>query len=213
MMLTFEDLGAQYDAFVFELDDVLFPKKDYLLQVYYLFANLLEYTETVPPAGELTNFLKTAYQYHGEEGLFERAAQTFVIDEKYREQFRRMHVHAQLPLRLYLFKDMLTFLQEAVAAGKKIILLTKGNPLEQLNKVKHLDWQGVDQSLKVYFYDELYVQGYHSPVEFALKANDVPLENALLVSKHKEHAYPIMPAGTPVISVDLLLSSDALAEK
>jgi hypothetical protein len=32
-------------AFVFELDNVLYPEKDYFFQIYYLFANLLEYTE------------------------------------------------------------------------------------------------------------------------------------------------------------------------
>lgn len=210
-MLTFKDLGAAHKAFVFELDDVLFPKKDYLIQVYYLFANLLEYTETVPPAAELANFLKTAYQYHGEEGLFERAAETFVIDKKYGEHFRRMHVQAKLPLKLYLYKDLLTFLQEAIAADKKLVLLTAGNPLEQLNKIKYMDWKGVEEHVKVYFYDELYIQGHADPLAFVLRENGIAMEDALVVARNKEKAYPNMGEGLPVIAVDLLLSNGEIA--
>lgn len=206
-MLTFKDVGAQYKAFVFELDDVLFPKKDYLIQVYYLFANLLEYTETVPPAAELTSFLKTAYQYHGEEGLFERAAETFVIDKKYGEHFRRMHVQANLPLKLYLYKDILAFLQEAVEADKKLIMLTAGNPLEQLNKIKYMDWQGLDKYIKVYFYDELYIQGHVNPLAFVLRESGLEAEDTLVVARNEEGAYPNTPEGLPVIPVELLLSN------
>ncbi|MEJ5052826.1 hypothetical protein [Sphingobacterium sp. MYb382] len=40
-------------VYVFEIDDILFPKRDYLLQVYYLFANFIEYTEGKSIAKEL----------------------------------------------------------------------------------------------------------------------------------------------------------------
>ena len=44
-MFTYTDIDARKKAFVFELDNVLYPEKDYLLQVYYLFASFLEYSE------------------------------------------------------------------------------------------------------------------------------------------------------------------------
>ena len=64
-MLKYCDLDPNKKAFIFELDNVLFPERDYLLQVYYLFANFIEFTETVPSSTELTNFLKTVYEHHG----------------------------------------------------------------------------------------------------------------------------------------------------
>jgi hypothetical protein len=39
--------------------------------------------------------------------------------------------------------------------GSSIAILTKGNPALQLNKVKHIDWQGFDKNVKIYFIDEL----------------------------------------------------------
>ena len=169
-MHTYNDIDEQKKAVVFGLDNVLFPEKDYLLQVYYLFANLLEYTETVPPASDLTAFLKTAYEHHGETGLFDRAAVAFGIDGKYRENFDRLHKTAKLPLKLLLYRSMLTLMQEIRGAGKQLYILTAGDPVMQLNKLKHVEWNGLDRALKVYFEEELTAKGVH-PLNFILDDN------------------------------------------
>ncbi|RYY34080.1 MAG: haloacid dehalogenase, partial [Sphingobacteriaceae bacterium] len=36
--MKYSDIDPRKQAFVFELDNVLYPEKDYLFQVYYLFA-------------------------------------------------------------------------------------------------------------------------------------------------------------------------------
>lgn len=142
-------------VYVFELDDVLFPKKDYLLQVYYLFANFIEFTETFPPQADLVNFMKNHLENQGEESLFEHAQSTFGFDMKYKEHFERLHVNAVLPLKLNLFDHIVTLFAQLSAEGKGICVLTKGNPLEQLNKVKFVDWGEFSNRVKIYFRDEL----------------------------------------------------------
>src|SRR5690606_6406040 len=132
-------------ALISGYDDVLYPEKDYLLQVYYLFAQFLEYTATFPPAAELTGFLKKVYLHHGRDGLFERAAEAFDIDLVYRENFVRRHRGAQLPLKLVLFQESLELLQQASSAGKQLILLGHGDPAEKLNRIRQTEWHGLDQ--------------------------------------------------------------------
>lgn len=154
-MLTYSDLDSSKKGFIFELDNVLYPERDYLLQVYYLFANFIEFTETVPTSKELISFLKTAYENHGSEGLFGRASQVFGIDEKYKENFEKLHYTARLPLKLVLFNTMLTLLQEMVVDRKQIFLVTNGNPEIQLNKIKQVEWNGLEKYLVVYFADEV----------------------------------------------------------
>lgn len=153
-MLKYSDLNPFYKAFVFELDDVLYPHKDYLLQVYYLFANFLEYTETFPPATDLTEFLKKAYENGGEEGLFDKAKEVFGIDEKYRENFERLHNKARLPLKLILFEQAKTFLNNIIADNKLIIIVTAGSPEVQLNKLGQIEWDTLAPHIRVYFADE-----------------------------------------------------------
>lgn len=155
-------------AVIFELDDVIYPKRDYLLQVYYLFAQFLEYTETHPPASELVDFLQKAYEHHGEEGLFDKAAEVFGIAEKYHANFDRLHRQAQLPVELLLYAEVEELMQGLKQADKSILVFTDGEPLMQLNKLKHVKWNGLDRVLRAYFSEELAQRG-EQPLAFVFK--------------------------------------------
>jgi FMN phosphatase YigB (HAD superfamily) len=135
-MFTYNDIDPAKKGFILELDNVLYPERDYLLQVYYLFANFIEFTETVPTSKELIAFLKSAFENHGQESLFERASEMFGIDKKYQENFNKLHFTARLPLKLVLYSQMLALLQELVVDRKQIFLVTNGKPEIQLNKIK-----------------------------------------------------------------------------
>ncbi len=153
-MLEYKDIDPGKKAFVFELDNVLYPEKDYLLQVYYLFANFVEFTEGHPPAADLTAFLKTAYTHHGDEGIFYRAKEAFGLDDKYKENLERLYYTARLPLKLLLYDHILSLLQEIIIDRKQIILITNGKTGIQLNKIRQLEWAGTEKYLKVYFAEE-----------------------------------------------------------
>lgn len=154
-MLKYQDFPSDKKVFIFELDEVIYPKRDYLLQVYYLFANFLEFTETFPPQADLVSFFKNHLENKGEELIFENAATTFHFDLKYKEHFERLFVNAVLPVKLLMKEGVVELLNAIVADGKQICILTKGNPLMQLNKIKHIEWGGLASKLKVYFIDEL----------------------------------------------------------
>lgn len=153
--MLYKDFPSEKKAFLFELDDVIFPKRDYLLQVYYLFANFLEFSETFPPQSDLVSFFKNHLENQGEELIFEHAQETFQFDVKYKEHFERLFVNAVLPAKLLINDDMKDFLQTVIDDDKQICILTKGNPLMQLNKIKHIEWGALASKLKVYFIDEL----------------------------------------------------------
>jgi len=154
-MISYTNIDPDKKAFIFELDNVLFPEKDYLLQVYYLFASFLEYVEAFPPASDLTSFFKKAYENHGPDMIFEKAREVFGFDEKYRENFDRLHREAKLPLKLLLYKESLALLQEIVVDRKEILIVTGGDPVQQLNKIKQTEWNGLESYLRVYFTDEI----------------------------------------------------------
>lgn len=139
---------------IFELDNVLFPEKDYLLQVYYLFAQFMEYTEQ-KMATPILEFMRNEYESDGALDLFEKTAAKFDIDPKYKRNFDLLHLNARLPLKLLLFKNMLEFMQELVVDRKKIYIVTAGNPEQQLNKIKQTEWNGLENYLTVYFSVEL----------------------------------------------------------
>jgi hypothetical protein len=143
-----------YEAFIFQLDDVLYPEKDYLLQVYYLFAQFIEYTEQLD-GQEIIRFMKETYEKEGEVNLFLKTAARFSLPGKYAYNFDLLHQNARLPLKLLLFAPVLTMIQEIITAGRQLFLLADGDPEKQLNKIRQIEWNGAEQHLTVYFTEEI----------------------------------------------------------
>jgi len=207
-MLTYADIDSSKKGFVFELDNVLYPEREYLLQVYYLFANFIEFTETVPSANELTWFLKSAYEHHGTQGLFERASQMFGIDEKYRDNFDKLHYTARLPLKLVLFPGMLSLLQEMVIDRKQIFLVTNGNPETQLNKIRQMEWNGLEQYLVVYFAEEMKAKPETDVLEFILGKHELLRKDLVIIGNSDTDQEFASGAG-----VDFVYSDDFTEQK
>lgn len=154
-----EEITLEKDLYLFELDDVLFPKRDYLVQVYYLFASFYEFSEGLDTkANEIAQFMAKVYDIHGEGQVFIATKTLFNIDDKYEENFNRLMANAQLPLKLELTQEKQLLLRKLHEKGTRIAILTKGNPVEQLNKVKFIEWGPLSflkPSLKIFFVDEL----------------------------------------------------------
>ena len=185
-MLTYNDIDPAKKAFIFELDDVLFPKQDYNIQVYYLFANLLEYAEQKPSSTELSEFLKHTYLTEGEGNIFEKASERFSIDVIHEESFKSLHVNAKLPLKLLLYKEMLGLLTYLVGEEKSIFILTKGNPLIQFNKIKQIEWNGLDQFIKAYYSDEIALKSELDPLNYILRENNISPNEVLLINLYND---------------------------
>jgi len=162
-------------AVIFDFDDVLYPKRDYLLQVYYLFGHFVEYNTGEALASPLIADLKSTWESAGEEGLFERVAARWPQIKPFEENFERLHHQAQLPLKLELFPDKQALLRKLVADDKVIVILTAGDPLMQLNKIKQVDWQGLERLLKVYFEAELYFKSME-PLDYLQETLNLRVE-------------------------------------
>ncbi len=153
-MIKYSALEAEKKAVILELDDVLFPKKDYDLQVFYLFANFMEYVEQFPPAQDMINFMSKRYEVHGKDNMFDEVSLTFGIDVKYKENYNRLYENAKLPLKLLLYKEILKFMQELVVDRKQIFIFTRGDAKIQFNKITQMEWNGLEKYLKVYYLEE-----------------------------------------------------------
>jgi len=176
-------LAKDKQIVIFELDDVLFPAKDYLLQVYYLFAQFIEYTEQ-KNAQPILDFMRSEYESYGTDMLFEKTAQKFELSNTYQHNFDLLHQTARLPLKLLLYKSMLNFLQELVVNRKQIYIVTAGDPEQQLNKIKQTEWNGLEKYLTVYFADELN-QPKSEIFQNILNNNNLSDKDALIVGANK----------------------------
>ncbi|MCD8742067.1 HAD family hydrolase [Mucilaginibacter roseus] len=178
--MTYNDIDPKKQAFIFELDNVLYPEKDYLFQVYYLFAGMIEYTE-LWDAKAMTSLMTQTYQEHGHEAVFDALKQKFGIDEKYRCNFDDMLITSKLPLKLLLFQRMLELLQQIVVDRKKIFVVTNGNPQQQLNKIKQTEWNGLEPYLTCYFADEISAKPEPDAVNQLLADHNIERRQAVMI--------------------------------
>jgi FMN phosphatase YigB (HAD superfamily) len=178
-MIKYSDIDPRKEAFIFELDDVLYPEKDYLFQVYYLFGSFLEYTELIDQK-EVTSFMIDAYVSEGKDMVFDRLKNKFKLDEKYRFNFNHLNITAKLPLKLLLYQSMLILLQDIVVDRKKIFILTNGNPEQQLNKIKQTDWQGLEPYLICYFANEIAPKPETDSIDLLIKDHNLQRRNILM---------------------------------
>jgi hypothetical protein len=142
------------EAFIFELNGVVFPEKDYYLQVYYLFGQFIEYAEQLN-AADIVAFMQQYYLEKGTKDIFNKTAKRFHIPEKYQVNFELLLLSARLPLKLLMFSEVLKFMQQSVVERKKIFLLVDGNAAMQLNVIKQVEWNGLENYLTVYFTEEM----------------------------------------------------------
>jgi phosphoglycolate phosphatase-like HAD superfamily hydrolase len=178
--MKYSDIDPRKTAFIFELDDVLYPEKDYLFQVYYLFAALLEYTELID-AKVVTDLMVDTYTDEGKDTVFNRLKEKLNVDEKYRQNFDNLLITAKLPLKLLLYKNMLSLLQDIVVDRKKIFIVTGGNPQQQLNKIKQTEWHGLEKYLIAWFADEMRAKPEPGAINELLKEHNLQRKDVLMI--------------------------------
>lgn len=202
--MKYTDIDSRKQAFIFELDDVLYPEKDYLLQVYYLFAGLLEYT-TLIDAKQTTDLMVNTYITEGKEFVFDRLKEKLNIDEKYRSNLKHLMVTAKLPLKLLLYQNMLNLLQDIVVDRKKIFIVTNGDPAKQLNKIKQTEWHGLEQYLIVYFTDESKPKPDTDAIDMLIKDHNLQRRDIVMIENAEIDRLCAESSGIDYINVNEFL--------
>jgi FMN phosphatase YigB (HAD superfamily) len=202
--MAFETYLKTKKAFVFGLDDVLYPKKDYLLQVYYLFAEFMSYTEQLD-SGAMIAFMQAEYLANGAEEIFDKTADRFGIDIKYQHNFNLLHENARLPLKLLLYKQVLALMQEIVIERKELFILVDGNPVEAINKIKQMEWNGLEGYLKVYFTAEFEPKPSSASIDFIVEQHALVKEDMVIVGDDKRDESFAAALGIEYFSVTKLL--------
>ena len=202
--MKYTDIDSRKQAFIFELDDVLYPEKDYLFQVYYLFAGLVEYT-TLIDAKQTTDVMVNTYINEGKEFVFDTLKEKLNIDEKHRGNLKHLMVTAKLPLKLLLYQNMLNLLQDIVVDRKKIFIVTNGDPAKQLNKIKQTEWHGLEQYLIVYFTDESKPKPDTDAIDMLIKDHNLQRRDIVMIENAEIDRLCAESSGIDYINVNEFL--------
>lgn len=58
----------------------------------------------------------------------------------------------------------------------------------QVNKLKQLEWKGLDQYIKAYFYDEISLKSEQDPLQYVLDENKLAAGDACYIYASEEEA-------------------------
>lgn len=203
--MIFSEINKDKSAFIFELDNVIYPEKDYLFQVYYLFASAIEYTELID-AKNTTDLMVATYIKEGVEAVFDRTQKELAIDEKYRKNFEHLMLTAKLPLKLLIYKKVLDMLQEIVVDRKKIFIVTNGNPQQQLNKIRQTEWNGLEKYLTCYFTEESRPKPATDSIELLMKEHSLSKSEILIIGNTIADELCAQNAGIDYLEVGKILN-------
>jgi len=203
--IQYKDIDPRKQAFIFELDNVLFPEKDYLYQVYYLFASLLEYTE-LSDAKQTTDLMVNAYNGKGADAVFDELKTKLGVEERFRTNLDTLLANAKLPLKLLLYQNILALLQEIVTDRKKIFIVTNGDPLQQLNKMKQVEWHGLEPYLTCYFADESKPKPEPDVLELIMKDHNLQRRDMIMIENSETDRLCAQTTGIDYISVTDIIS-------
>jgi hypothetical protein len=196
----------KYQTYIFELDDVLYPVRDYHLQVYYLFGSFMEYTEQLS-ATAIVQFMKDTYELQGNEGVFEKTLSQFGISEKYLENFTLLNRTAKLPLKLLLFEPVLQFMQDLVVERKELYLLVAGDPEQQLNKIRQMEWKGLEKYIRVFFKSEITLNPDQDSLKKFIIAHNMKPDSVMIVATSPSDRHMAEQEGIKFLQADKLFLS------
>jgi len=202
--MRYSDIEKRKTAFIFELDNVLYPEKDYLFQVYYLFAALLEYVEQID-AKTVTDLMVNTYLEKGKDEVFDAIKEKYQLKEVYRANFEHLLVTAKLPLKLLLYKKILDLLQEIIVDRKKLFILTNGNPAQQLNKIKHTEWHGLEKYLVCYFANETKPKPETDAIDMLLQEHNLQRRNMVMIGNSEIDEICAQASGIDYINAEQFL--------
>jgi FMN phosphatase YigB (HAD superfamily) len=152
--MLFDQLVEKKKAFVFDLDNTLYPEKDYLYQVYYMVGQFIEYQETFDHQ-IITKYLINEFETKGRAHVFDKLIEQFNLKPEYVDNCIRLLRTARLPLKLLLFKEAEWMLNELVEHKKQIFILTNGTTDQQYNKITQIEWNGLQKHITCYYANEI----------------------------------------------------------
>ena len=114
-------------------------------------------------------------------------------------------ITAKLPLKLLVYKNILNLLQDIVIDRKKVFIVTNGNPEQQLNKIKQMEWHGLEPYLTAYFAEETFAKPEPDAIDLLIKDHNLQRRDILMIENAENDRLCAETCGIDYINVQEFL--------
>ena len=142
----------KYSQIIFDLDNTLICEKDYLYSAYQSISEKLGENEI--ESQKMFLYLKNNFEFGHRTNLFNSFIITFNLSPLVLQfmlaELRSVNVVGGLNL----IKEVKSILRLIKILKKEYIIITNGNPIQQANKIRQINWDNHLQPSKVIFANE-----------------------------------------------------------
>lgn len=143
-----------FEAYLFDLDNTIYDENRYLLEIYKQIALRIADNTSIDHVSILED-IKLIYYKTGRDRLFDSLILKYKLRENILEEFLTTQRTHHLDEKIEIFPTIEKLLLNLKELNKTILIVTNGNPIQQRNKIDHIDWQGLKSYLKFVLADEI----------------------------------------------------------
>jgi phosphoglycolate phosphatase-like HAD superfamily hydrolase len=167
--------------YIFDLDNTIYKEEDYLFQAYKAIAD--KFTKILPgqSKNDLFCILKDLFLKEGREKLFDKFLKNVGLDGSYLPDCLKI-LRSFVPEKpIEIDKKVKKILTSLKYQKKSVFILTNGNIVQQKNKIKHIQWDGLDKQIGFVFANEIEPKPSPAGIFHILKLTGIEKDRTILI--------------------------------
>ena len=193
-----------FSLFIFDLDNTIYKEEDYLFQAYIAIAR--KFAKEFPEYNEqyLFQILIDLQLKYGREKLFDRFLIKINLDSSYIPICLNILRSFKPEKKIEVNETVKTILSNLKNLKTPVFILTNGNVMQQKNKIKNINWGGLDNYLHFVFASDIEPKPSSAGVEYILNKSGTGKDKAVFIGDSEVDQLCAENSGIDFISINNL---------
>jgi putative hydrolase of the HAD superfamily len=191
----------EFDAVLFDLDNTIYDERQYLYKAYeeigvFCAANFNLQKQDV------YLFLINHFEKIGRSRLFNSLSEEFKIPEHIIIQLLEILRTVNFNEKIQTFPYFLPLVRSLFSSGVKLGIITNGNVIQQMNKVKSIDFKGLIEKFQIIYANDFSPKP--SPISYWKMKELINFKNCVYIGDSVVDEKFAKTVGIPFLNVNLL---------
>ncbi|REK07668.1 MAG: HAD family hydrolase [Bacteroidetes bacterium] len=195
---------APYKALLIDLDNTIYDENLYLFAAYSKIAEYLGGSNEKLRM-KIDNFLKETFRKEGRRNLFDKLFDEFDIDSSEMQKMLEIMRNVKVESGFEIFPGVRAILNRFTGDGKIVCVITNGNPVQQRNKVAHVNWNGLAEKMEFIYADEIAKKPSPEAALMFFKKHGLKGSEVLMIGDSREDEQCARAAGMDFIHAEDLI--------
>lgn len=172
---------SKYSCFIFDLDNTLYEENIYLFEGYKeISIEIAKKNETLNEE-EVYTYLITTFLNAGRTNLFNKMMARFsVLNYSLAKCLTTLRTFKPQN-KIYLYSKMYGILRQVIDKSEQVLVVTNGNPIQQKNKVKNINWHDLDKKINFIYANEFEKKPSTKSFEFIKKKYSIDEVSTVMI--------------------------------